>query len=204
MENFWNERYAAADFAYGTAPNRFLAQQLNRYQPFGRALFAAEGEGRNAVYAAARGLAVEAFDLSEEGRKKAVRLAQERNVTIDYRVGDFRQLGYLPETYDLLALIYAHFPPASKKAFNKELASFVKTGGLVVFEAFGSHHLPLRTANPAVGGPGVPEMLFSVAEIEQTFPDFDVRYLAEEQVELDEGIYHQGTGSVVRFVGRKQ
>lgn len=204
MNNFWNDRYAAEEFAYGTSPNKFFAEQLRLHQPTGRALMAAEGEGRNAVYAASSGWKVDAFDLSSEGRKKAILLAESAGVSINYAIGDFRDLGYQAGQYDLLALIYAHFPAELKKSFNGTLASYIKPGGLIIFEAFGSRHLPLRTANPQVGGPGAKDMLFSVEEVEATFPDFEPLYLKEEVVELNEGIYHRGKGSVVRFVGRKR
>jgi hypothetical protein len=46
-------------------------------------------------------------------------------------------------------------------------------------------------------------MLFSEAEIKADFSDFEILHLAETEVVLSEGIYHQGTGSVIRFVGRK-
>lgn len=204
MNDFWNNRYADAEFAYGTAPNQFLAEQLANYQLTGRALFAAEGEGRNAVYAAKSGLRVDAFDLSTEGKQKADRLAAVHNLQINYQTGEFTELNYEPATYDVLALIYAHFPADRKQEMNRQLAEFVKPGGLVIFEAFGSRHLAYRSANPAVGGPGAQEMLFSVAEIEETFADFEPLYLAEETVNLNEGKYHRGEGSVVRFVGRRR
>ena len=44
---FWNRRYAAPAYAYGTAPNAFFSQQLADL-PVGRLLLPAEGKGRNA------------------------------------------------------------------------------------------------------------------------------------------------------------
>ena len=73
MKEFWNERYRQNEFAYGEEPNEFLKEQLAKLQP-GSILFPAEGEGRNAVYAAQSGWQVSAFDISEEGKKKAERL----------------------------------------------------------------------------------------------------------------------------------
>ena len=63
--NTWNSRYSNPDFAYGTEPNEFLRERLKGLT-LGKALFAAEGEGRNAVYTANRGLEVTAFDISIE------------------------------------------------------------------------------------------------------------------------------------------
>ena len=203
MSDFWNERYAAPDYAYGTAPNAFFAEQLRLRQPTGRILLPADGEGRNSVYAAEQGLKVHAFDLSAEGQRKAMQLADRQQVAIDYKVGEFFDLGYHEGTFDVLALIYAHFPAQLKESYNQRLATYLRTGGLVIFEAFGQYHLSYRQQNPKVGGPGAAEMLFSTDELRRTFPHFEVYHLAEEAIALSEGDYHQGTGSVVRFVGRK-
>ena len=50
----WNERFGKAEYAYGTKPNSYLKQQLGHIKA-GSILFPAEGEGRNAVYAAKLG-----------------------------------------------------------------------------------------------------------------------------------------------------
>ena len=49
MQDFWNNRYNQKDYAYGTQANQFFTKQIQNLQP-GKALFPAEGEGRNAVY----------------------------------------------------------------------------------------------------------------------------------------------------------
>jgi hypothetical protein len=50
----WNKRYRNSEFAYGEHPNNYLKGQLEKL-PVGKILFPAEGEGRNAVYAATLG-----------------------------------------------------------------------------------------------------------------------------------------------------
>jgi hypothetical protein len=47
----WDERYAQAGYAYGTAPNDFLVAYAAQI-PLGRVLCLAEGQGRNAVWLA--------------------------------------------------------------------------------------------------------------------------------------------------------
>ncbi len=44
----WNERYAAADYVYGTEPNTFLLEHAETLS--GPVLSLCEGEGRNAVF----------------------------------------------------------------------------------------------------------------------------------------------------------
>ena len=59
----WNERYEAGEYAERTWPSALLAAWIDRL-PRGRALDVACGRGRNAVYLAANGYAVDAVDIS--------------------------------------------------------------------------------------------------------------------------------------------
>lgn len=203
MKAFWDERYDRPEYIYGKQPNAFFAEQLRQLRPEGKLLLPAEGEGRNAVFAAEQGLEVTAFDQSERAAEKARLLARERGVRIDYRVGDFTDMHFGAGGFDVIGLVYAHFPASVKEDYNRRLTSLLRPGGWVIFEAFGSAHLEYRAKNPAVGGPGDARMLFSVAELERTFPDFEAIVLREEVATLSEGSHHLGTGSVVRFLGRK-
>ena len=91
--DFWDARYEGETYAYGTEPNAYFRQQLDALPP-GRLLLLAEGEGRNAVYAAKRGWQVTAVDFSDEGRAKALRLAVAQGVRLDYQVADLTALGW--------------------------------------------------------------------------------------------------------------
>lgn len=199
----WNDRYRQPDYAYGTQPNDFLKQELAKL-PVGTLLLPAEGEGRNAVFAARLGWAVSAFDISTEGRAKALRLATENGVSIDYQVGELATLPYAADQFDTVALIYAHFPAAIKSAMHRALDRYLRPGGVVIFEAFSKRHLAYQAQNEHVGGPKDEASLFSLDEIRDDFPNYTFRELREEEVELTEGLYHQGVGSVIRFVGVKE
>ena len=54
MKEFWNEKFNTTEYIYGKSPNIYLAEKLKQLQ-VGKILFAAEGEGRNAVFAAVAG-----------------------------------------------------------------------------------------------------------------------------------------------------
>jgi len=198
----WDQRYSQPEFAYGTAPNAFFKEQIGQL-PAGQLLCAAEGEGRNAVYAATLGWQVAAFDISQEARKKANTLAAQHKVSIDYKVGHLPDLDFAEASFDCIALIYAHFPPPLKASFHAHLAKLLKPGGHIIFEAFGQGHLAYRQANPKVGGPDKLEALFSVQELQDQFKSFKVKQLEEVEVTLNEGLYHNGTGAAVRFVAQK-
>ncbi len=199
----WNERFGREEFAYGTHPNEYLKQQLEKL-PVGPILFAAEGEGRNAVFAASQGRFVSAFDISIEGKKKAIKLAEANNVTIDYRLGELQDLGFEAEQFDVIALIYAHFPAKIKSQYHKTLDKYLRKSGVIIFEAFSKNHLSYLAKNEKVGGPTDIAMLFSIEEIKADFPNYDIIELEEKEIELSEGAFHNGVGSVIRFTGRKK
>jgi 2-polyprenyl-3-methyl-5-hydroxy-6-metoxy-1,4-benzoquinol methylase len=198
MEQFWNERYGADAYAYGTKPNQFLAENIASL-PTGKILFAAEGEGRNAVFAAQNGFHVDAFDTSEKGKIKADLLATEKKVQINYQVGMLNDLGYKSNSFDGLVLIYAHFDDAIRASMHKKLIDLVKPGGTILFEAFNRDQLQYPS-----GGPKKIEMLFTIEEVKNEFNNCDFSFLTSEIIELSEGEFHQGKGAVIRFIATKQ
>jgi len=198
----WNDRYSKDEFAYGEEPNNYLKEQLSKLT-VGTILFPAEGEGRNAVFAAKLGWTVSAFDISNEGKTKAIKLAEKNNVTIDYKVGELQTLNFKNEQFDAIALIYAHFPADIKSLYHKTFDKYLKNDGVIIFESFSKKHIDYVTANEKVGGPKDIESLFSIDEIKSDFPNYEIIELVEQEIELNEGLYHNGTGSVIRFIGRK-
>ncbi len=203
MKDFWNERYGATEFVYGKKPNAYLKEKLAKFNP-GTILFPAEGEGRNAVYAAGLGWKVSAFDTSTEGRRKALILAKEHHVEIEYHTEELNGIGYKTAQFDAIALIFTHFPPEIRKEYFKNFSTYLKNGGIIIFEGFSKKHIHYQEINPDVGGPKNMEMLFSVQELKDDFANFDFMEFRETEVELDEGLFHKGKGSVIHFVAKKK
>lgn len=203
MKEMWNERYSSEEYAYGKEPNAFFKTSLEKYNPKGSILLPAEGEGRNAVYAAKKGLEVIAFDISEEGKSKALQLAQAENVSIRYEVGNFIEMDMSENSIDVAALIYAHFPPNILSDYHKKIASLIKPKGLIILEGFSKNNLSLRKKDPRVGGPNNIDMLFSIESINNDFPNFEIIELEENEIDLQEGLHHNGIAKVIRFVGKK-
>lgn len=199
----WDNRYSSEEFAYGEDPNNYLKEQLEKLNP-GTILFPAEGEGRNAIFAAKLGWNVSAFDISEEGKNKALKLAEANNVSIDYQVGELETLDFQEDQFDAIALIYAHFPAEIKSAIHKQLDKLLRKNGIIIFEAFSKKHLEYLAINEKVGGPKDIESLFSIEEIKSDFSNYEIIELEEKEIELNEGLFHNGKGSVIRFIGRKK
>lgn len=194
--DFWNIRYTKEEFIYGTQPNEFFKLQLDKLDA-GKILLPAEGEGRNAVYAASQGWDVVAFDISAKGKEKALGLAKERQVSVHYEISGALEF-QSDVKFDAIGLCYAHFPANIRKQAHHHLMQFLKTDGIVIFEAFAKAQL----GKPS-GGPKNVDMLFSVEEIKEEFLGLDFSLLEEETIELSEGNHHKGKAKVVRFVGVK-
>ncbi len=203
MKAFWDERYKQDEYAYGKDPNEYLKVKLKELKP-GSILFPAEGEGRNAVFAAKNGWEVSAFDISKEGKKKALSLAEEEGVEINYQTTDSSDLDFEEEEFDVIALVYAHFPPQMRLEYFSLFKHVLKKGGKVIFEGFASKHPHYQKLNPGVGGPKEEKMLFSEKEIREAFSDFDFQEFYEGEIELNEGEFHKGKGWVIRFVAEKK
>ena len=203
MKEFWDERYSGEEYIYGEFPNVYLESRLSQFYP-GEILFAAEGEGRNAVYAAKEAWKVTAFDQSSAAKKKAEKLAKKFGVEIDYRVGELPELGFEAEDFDAVALVYAHFPTEIRQDYHKRLISYLRRDGLVFFEGFSKKHKVYQDKNPKVGGPKDEALLFSMEEIKRDFGELKFLELYEAEIDLKEGEHHNGLGAVIRFVAQKK
>ena len=200
--DFWDERYSVSEYVYGEHPNTYLKEKLETH-PAGSILFVGEGEGRNGVYAAKLGWKVSAYDLSAEGKRKAESLARKHNVDIDYHVGELHDLNYQKEQFDVIALIFTHFPSKHRATIHKDLANHLRPGGTVIMEVFSKKQLSYQLKGDSGGGPKNIDMLYTLEDIRSDFENFKIIELEESEKQLSEGGHHNGLSSVIRFVGVK-
>lgn len=198
MKDMWEQRYGADEYAYGEEPNAFFKACLDRIPAPGRLLLPAEGEGRNAVYAARRGWKVDAFDFSAAGREKALRLAERHGVHINYELADYEAARIEPGAYDAVALIFAHKHESIRGAVHRKLASALKPGGHLFLEAYSKEQLAYGT-----GGPPSEQLLYALDDLRKDFSDLDIVELEKVEAEIHEGRYHTGLARVVRLVARR-
>jgi Methyltransferase domain len=198
---FWDERYREPGFAFGEAPNAWLAAQRASFHVGQRALVPGDGEGRNGVWLAELGLNVMTVDASKIGVHKANLLAAERGVTIDAHVEDLLAWTWPRAEFDVIAAIYLHLPPPQRRVLHRRMLTALKPRGLLILEAYSLRQLVYR-AGGSVGGPRDPSMLFEPAHLARDFAGADILHLEEERVILDEGARHHGASAVVRLLAR--
>lgn len=196
MQQFWDQRYAENETVYGYEPNKFFKLFIDLHKP-GSILLPAEGEGRNAVYAASKGWQVDAFDFSEVAREKALELAKSDNIGINY---DLKNIAAFKaeKLYDAVGLIYVHLPAELRKKFHQEIYNSIKPGGFLVLEAFAKEQEKLES-----GGPRDPELLYDALSLCSDFPYLHLLSCEQKEIILNEGDYHKGRAAVLRIIGQR-
>ena len=197
MSIFWDERYRNEAFAYGKAPNEYFSKRLGKLKPK-KLLLPAEGEGRNAVYAAQAGWQVDAFDFSPVAQQHAIDWAQKNSVSINYFLANFNFLALPENTYHCIALIFTHMPPDIRPQVHRTLMKSLKPGGVLMAELFSKDQL-----NYDSGGPKDEGYLVTPEILQTDFSGMSVKQNEQKEVVLNEGPFHQGSASVVRFFAKK-
>lgn len=191
----WNRRYNVDEYVYGEAPNAYFAHFIDSCPQPGRILLPAEGEGRNAVYAAKKGWQVHAFDFSLTAMDKALALASRSNVTINYEIEGYETIILPDDFYDAVALIYNHMVPDELNYMAQKYHRCLKKGGIILLEAFAKEQIKNTT-----GGPKIVDMLYSMDDLAFAFRDFNIKSLERLTIELNEGTLHKGEAEIIRMM----
>ncbi len=199
----WDQRYAGEDYAYGLAPNAFLAAQSRLWAPGMRAFVPGDGEGRNGVFLGQQGLIVETLDLSEHGVAKTLRLAAAKNVSVEARQADALTWDWPQNAYDLIALVFLHLVEPERKLVHARALAALKPGGHIVLEAFRPEQIE-RHGQGTRGGPRDAALLYTLDDLSDDFAAAEIVELAAADVDLSEGLLHRGPSATVRLVARKR
>lgn len=206
MQDKWNERFSSEEYVYGKEPNIFLKEfyELNPSLFKNPVLMLGDGEGRNGVYLATRGLDVTSLDYAEMGLRKAKKLAEEKNVDLKTILSDVNEFDFGKEKWGTIVLIFLHLTKDERKNLYSKIKDALLPDGLFFMEVFSVDQLNYNS-----GGPSLPELLYTKEELEKEFKKpfdgyrFEIIISEQKVVLLHEGKLHEGEGSVVRFVCRK-
>jgi cyclopropane fatty-acyl-phospholipid synthase-like methyltransferase len=195
----WNRRFDAEGYLFGTSPNRFLASQARRLKPGMRALSLADGEGRNGVWLAERGLKVRSVDFSPVALAKAQQLAAQRGVAIETEEVDLGQWTFPKAAYDLVVGIFFQFAgPAVRARIFHGIEQALAPGGLLLLHGYTPKQLEYRT-----GGPSEIDQLYTEALLRTSFAKLEILELNEYEAAVAEGSGHVGMSALIDLVARK-
>ncbi len=199
MREFWDEAYAENDYIFGTEPNLFLTRCVDLLESGKHALALADGEGRNGVWLAQRGLKVHSIDFSANALQKARQLARLQGVAITFEEADLLTWNWPTEHYDLVAAIFIQFaPPAQREQIFRHIKAALKPGGLLLMEGYTPKQLDYKT-----GGPSNPDNLYTETLLRDAFGDWEILELREYEAFLTEGTKHYGQSALIDLAARK-
>lgn len=197
-QSFWNERYGSHELVYGEAANEFLVSMADRCASHGRALDIGAGEGRNALFWAARGLDVLAVDQSDVGMRKAQELARKRGLKLQTLAADLREYEGEPAAFDVVSSIFVHLPSDLRALVHRRVAGWLRPGGVFILEAYGPEQLARNT-----GGPKDPALLATLETILGELGGLKIEHRAALVRDVKEGAFHSGEADVVQVVARR-
>ena len=195
--DFWNEKFANTDYAYGTEPNDFLVSAVTNLKR-GATLSLAEGEGRNAVWLAQQGFTVSAIEQSEKGVGKTLRLALQRGVIVMAERGELETFHIQPNSWDLVVSIYAHTPQELRRKLHRQVVAGLKPGGVFVLEAYTPAQIPNNT-----GGPKDASLMPTAELLRSELAGLVFDHIEEVERDVVEGSLHTGTAHVVQVVAHR-
>lgn len=195
----WETRYGAPGYLFGTEPNTFLKSKAHLLKAGQTALSIADGEGRNGVFLAERGLDVLAIDFSPTALNKARALAGERGVTLRIEQADLLTWDWPAGAFDVVVAIFIQFlTPAQRTGVFAGIKRTLRPGGLLLMQGYRPKQLEYKT-----GGPPEVENLYTRALLEEAFADFSSLDIEEHDSVIREGSGHGGMSALIDFVGRK-
>lgn len=198
----WDERYSESEYIFGVKQNDFLKDEFHRIPAGGRVLCLAEGEGRNAVFLAQNGYQVTGIDSSKVGLDKALKLANDKGVTIMTQVVDLADYEFGEQQWDGIVAMWVHLPTVLRQHVHSQIDSALKPNGIFILEAYTVKQLEMD----AIGGPPATEkdrfgcldiLRDELAELEEVVG-------VEKTRMVSEGSRHQGLSAVVQYIGIKR
>ena len=136
---FWEKTYKNNDVTtFGTKPNRAVEVMWSSFNKDWLILDVGCGEGKNPIFLAENGFKnVEAFDISDAGIEKLLKIALSKNININAWVQDLREFNFI-KSYDVI-MSYGtlHFVEKEKwKKFIYRAKTNTNIGGINIFQIF--------------------------------------------------------------------
>jgi SAM-dependent methyltransferase len=176
----WDQRYAGSELVWSAGPNRWV-EEVAAPLPAGRALDVAAGEGRNALWLAARGWRATAVDFSGVALERARHLAEQQLGADAGRLevvhADVTTYAPDPLAFDLVVVAYLQVPDRERRAALRHAAAAVAPGGLLLVVAHDSENLAHGT-----GGPADPAVLYTAQDVLEDVAGHGLEVLRAETV----------------------
>ena len=182
----WNRRYGKAPLLWSAEPNRYLVEEVADL-PAGRALDLGAGEGRNAIWLAEHGWQVTGVEFADVALGRARQIAADRHVEVNWIQADVLQWKAESTGFDLVLLIYLHFPRQAMATVLRNAQDAVAPGGTLLL--IGHDRSNYEHGH---GGPQDPSLLYEPADVTAMLADLEILKAGTRRrpVETDSGTVH--------------
>ena len=177
----WEQKYKGGEYTPNDSPSALLVDWIPRI-PKGKALDVACGMGRNALFLAQQGFAVDAVDISSAGLAIARQKALETGLTVNWIQADLDTFGLPSQTYDFIIDNFYLNRPLTPKIIEA-----LTPEGILIFE---HHVLPRRDTACHVSTPRAPmnpELKLKPGELKALFRSLEILHYEEGPVLKDGG-----------------
>ncbi len=174
----WDARYAEKA-QWSTEPNELVAQLCADLEP-GVAVDLAAGEGRHALWLAARGWQATAVDFSAVGLDRG--RATEHGDAVTWAVDDATAWTTTPGSCDLVLVVYLHLPEPETTALLTRAVGWLRPGGRLLLLGH-----DVDNVAHGVGGPQDTAILHSVDRLAPVAALLDVDRLEQVRRETPGG-----------------
>lgn len=195
----WEERFAKDGYLFGTEPVPFLLKHEALFQKGQSVLSIAEGEGRNAVHLAKKGLNVTGVEFAPSAVAKANALAELNDVNATFVKSDLFEWDWPKDAFDItLGLFFQFVGPKERDILCRKMLDATRPDGLIVIHGYTPKQLEFRT-----GGPPNAANMYRTGDFAGVFNHCDVLVCEEYEAEQRSGSAHVGMSALIDFVARK-
>ena len=159
----------------------------------------AEGEGRNGVDLAKKGLNVTGVEFAPSAITKAKQLAASNHVPVNFVQSDLFEWGWPIDTFDItLGLFFQFVGPEGRDLLWRKMSDATRPGGLIMIHGYTPNQLEFGT-----GGPPHAANMYSKDCFDEIFGNHEVIVLEEYEAEQRSGSAHVGMSALIDFIARK-
>lgn len=201
----WSNRYRdiGDQYLFGTEPSHFLKNRADMFKKGESAILLADGEGRNSVWLAEKGLDVTAIEISPVALEKAKKLASSRNVDIDFIQSDmlfhdWNEANFIAK-FDWVIGIFIQFVGSEEMAQQFQvMKELTCPGGRILLHGYTPEQLEYKT-----GGPSDINNLYTCELLIEAFSGWKIEEFIKYEADICEGVGHNGYSALIGMIAQK-
>lgn len=195
----WEDRFSREGYLFGEDPVPFLLKYDALFHKGQSVLSIAEGEGRNGVHLAKKGLKITGVEFAPSAVAKAQKLAALNKVDANFIQADLFQWDWPSNSFDItLGIFFQFVGPDQRNLLWHKMLEATRPGGLIMIHGYTPKQLQFGT-----GGPPFVENMYTQACFKEVFGSCKTLAYDEYEAEQRSGSAHVGMSALADFIAQK-